>query len=360
MHVEDLRRWEVRLLAHRHRAREPVGERPRPLGPDRVRVDVVAGHAAQHGDQARERGDDLQRIAMRLDDARVGILGEERVERPEMARALQHPALRRTPPLEVLQLAAMRRVDPAQIGPVEPRLVARDAMRGREQHAREVVRGERDALLRQLRAHRVHRLEAGDQAVDARQMLVDRGDARVGLVGGALRRRPGMHHLPGHRHAVRRVLRQQLVQDRRPGPRQADDEERAFDPAGRDLGMRRVHGGHAQAILEQTDDIGTGDHAAERGEAGLGLEGVQQTPQRLAERRLAEVGEAGRPPRPGQQRLLVEPDDRQTRRAERAAQTVQETHGQRHRGAHGQHVARHAVGSQRPAHSGCHGAGGEK
>ncbi len=118
------------------------------------------------------------------------------------------------------------------------------------------------------------RLEAGDQAVDPRQMLVHRGDARVGLVRRALRRRPRIHHLPAHRHAVRRILRQQLVQDGRPGPRQADDDERAIDPAGRDLRMRRVHGGHAQAILEQTDDIGTGDHAAEGGEPGVGLEGV--------------------------------------------------------------------------------------
>jgi hypothetical protein len=47
-------------------------------------------------------------------------------------------------------------------------------------------------------------------------------------------------------------------------------------------------------------------------------------------------------------------------RAERAAETVQETYRQRQRGAHGQHVTRDAVGSQRSEHSGHHGAGDEK
>ena len=45
---------------------------------ERRRTSVVAAHEAQHREQAHERRDEPARIAMRVDDARVGILGEER------------------------------------------------------------------------------------------------------------------------------------------------------------------------------------------------------------------------------------------------------------------------------------------
>src|SRR5207245_2737815 len=185
---------------------EALGDVRRAGGCARARIDPVARHAAQQGDEARQRRDDLQRIPMGLDDAGVRVHGEERIERPEMSRRLEHPARPRTAPLEILELAAVRGVYPAQIRRLQPVVVARHAVRRREKHAREVVRGERDALLRQLGAHRVHRLEARDEPVDAREVLLHLRDARVGAVRRPLGRWPRIHHLPGHRHPVGGIL----------------------------------------------------------------------------------------------------------------------------------------------------------
>ena len=53
--------------------------------------------------------------------------------------------------------------------------------------------------------------------------------------------------------------------------------------------------------------------------AGLALEGVEQAAERVAERGLAEIVEAGAPGRGPEERRLVEAGDRQPDRVERAA-----------------------------------------
>ena len=183
----------------------------------------------------------------------------------------------------------MGRVDRTQIRALEPGLVARNAVARVEDHAREVVSGERYALLRQPRPHRVHGLEAGQHPVDPAEVLLDLRDARIALEARTLGRRPGVHHLPGHRHAIRGVLRQQLVQDRGARARQADHEHGLADRSLFDFRMPHARVVHAQAVLEQTQQIAPREHAAERREVRLGLERNEQTAQRLAEARVAEI-----------------------------------------------------------------------
>jgi hypothetical protein len=202
-------------------------------------------------------------------------------------------------------------------------------VRGREEHAREVVRGERDALLRQARSHRVHRLEAGDQPVDAAEVLLHLRDPRIGVVRRALGRRPRVHDLPRHRHPVRRVLREKLVQDGRAGARQTDHEDRPADLPGPDLGMPRVRVHHAQAVREKPHDVGARDQAAEDGKVRLALEAIEQPAEGLAEALVAEVGEAGRPRGARAERRLVERDERHARGAKRAPHAVQDAEGER-------------------------------
>src|SRR5439155_518788 len=67
-------------IADRHRAREAVRELRRPLRADGDRIDAIVRKAAEERHETRERGDDAQRIAVRLHDPRVGVDGEERVE----------------------------------------------------------------------------------------------------------------------------------------------------------------------------------------------------------------------------------------------------------------------------------------
>ena len=119
----------------------------------------------------------------------------------------------------------------------QPVRVRRHAVLRREDHAAEVAAGHAHALLREQRAHRVHRLEAGDHELDAVEQLLRRRDARIGVVGRGLGRRQRPVDLPRERHAVRGVLREEVVQDRRAGARLADDDDRRHDVGVGDLGM---------------------------------------------------------------------------------------------------------------------------
>ena len=142
------------------------------------------------------------------------------------------------PRLQVLEEDAVPAVRGRHVGFVEqPVRVRRHAVLRREDHAAEVAAGHAHALLRQPRAHRVHRLEAGDHELDAVEQLLRRRDARVGVVGRGLGRRQRAVDLPRERHAVRGILREEVVQDRRAGAGLADDHDRRHDVGVGDLGM---------------------------------------------------------------------------------------------------------------------------
>jgi hypothetical protein len=90
-----------------HRLREPRGEANRPVGADRDGIDRIARQAAQMAEEARQRGDDLQRVAVRLHDPCIRILVQQVIERPQVAGRFEHPAFRRAAPLQILELAAV-------------------------------------------------------------------------------------------------------------------------------------------------------------------------------------------------------------------------------------------------------------
>ena len=168
----------------------------------------------------------------------------------------------------------------------------------------------------------------------------------IGVVGRRLGRRPRMLHLPRHRHAARRVLRHQLVQDRRPRARQPDDEERRRDRAVRDLrdaaGARPSCAGGSRAGAARRVRAMMRPRVVRR---GLALEGVEQEPQRLAEPLAAEVVETRPARRLGQQRRLVEPDERHAERAQRAAGGIERAHAER---LHRRRERRCGVAHRRP------------
>ncbi len=199
----------------------------------------------------------------------------------------------------------------------------------REEHAREVVRRERHALLRQPRAHRVHPLEARDHPIDAGEPLLDHGDPRVGLVGRALRRRVRKHDLPGHRHAVGRILREELVQDRRARARQTDDDDRALDTSGGDLGMPGARRHHAQPVGEEAHEVGARDHATEQRQGGLALEPVEQQAERRPKRVVSEVVETRGARGARHQTFRVEVEERNAGRAHHPPDAVQQANPER-------------------------------
>ena len=280
-------------------------------------------------------------------DARVGILGEQRVERPQMSGRLQHPALGRTPPLEILQLAPVRRVHPAHVGG--------RATLDSSASACVVVK---IMLAKSCAVSATHScgsrapigciaLKFGISRSTPGQVLLDRGDARVGLVGGALGRRMHVHHLPRHRHPVGGILRQQLVQDRRPGARQTDDEERPLDRArrrSRDARFRaatmRRRFSSSRARSRARDD------APEQRERGLALEAVEQDAERLAKPRRPRSRRARSGASRAPERTPHRVEQRQPGGAERPADAIQEPEPERTR-AEGRGIGRALE------HSGC-------
>ena len=134
--------------------------------------------------------------------------------------------------------------------------VCRHVVLRREDHRPEVGAGDPHALLGQAGAHRVHGAEAGQHEVHHRERLVDLCDARVGVERGGLGRWHRPVDLPRGGDARGRVEREEVVEDRRPGPALADNHDRWHDVDGGDLGMRGRQCAHAH------------DHVLERPEMG--------------------------------------------------------------------------------------------
>src|SRR5207244_11499814 len=97
-----------------------------------------------------------------------------------------------------------------------------------------------------------------------------------------------------HGNAMRRILGEELVEDRRPGARQADDEDRPADVLLLDLGMAVADRGHTEPVLEQADEIRARDQASEQRQPGLVRERLEQLPEPLTEPAAPDVLAPGR------------------------------------------------------------------
>ena len=80
-----------RAIAHGEKLVERSGPAIGPVGGDLDRVSVVAERAPQHRRVARHRGHDAQRIAMRVNDACVGIALEQTLESEQVTGRFEHP-----------------------------------------------------------------------------------------------------------------------------------------------------------------------------------------------------------------------------------------------------------------------------
>ena len=149
IHVEELRCR--RAIAHGEKLIERARPTIRPISGNSLRICAVAERAPQHRRMTRHRRHHAQRIAMRVDDARVGITLEQACEREQVARRLQHPTIAGAFRLQVLQ-EAMVKIEAELLRRVfEPVLVRRNVVRRVELDAHEDLRSDRDALLRQSR-----------------------------------------------------------------------------------------------------------------------------------------------------------------------------------------------------------------
>src|SRR5262249_42718551 len=151
------------------------------------------------------------------------------------------------------------------------------------------------------------------EAVEPAELALRRGDPRIVVEVESIRRRRREHHLPVERRAVRRILRQQPVQQRGSGARQSGDEERPAHRLRGDLGRAAAIPPQAEPVRQQADPILPRGDAAEEAEPRLAVEVRDQALQWLVEPGIAEVVEAG--PLPGllEKELAVEAHEREAR-----------------------------------------------
>jgi hypothetical protein len=286
-------------------AGRPLGREP--LKPGRPQVELVAPeHAAgEHRGPARrrlrgqaaDRRDRGPRRAVGLDDEGVGVDLEQRAEREQVARVLQHPPLVRVVQADQLQVPA---VPPVRRGPVlvaQPGRVARQVREALERDRAHRLPQQLPALLDLVGGDVVHAHELGVLDVVARVALLNELVDRVLIPGGAGRARlrhlgqPHLHPLGG------RVGREQPVQRGGAGPGQAGDEDRRLD---RDRRVLRVR--PPACLARQPGGQRPAQHRplrlrAERGEGGVAGARVEQHRQPVGVVVGAEVGQAGAPGR---------------------------------------------------------------
>ena len=193
--------------------------------PGKALVDLPEGHDLG--------GEHLHRVAVYPDDAGVRVGIEERSQ-ASAVKSLEHPPLRPTGVLDVLQHHAVQGVLRVMVlwkildghGHPPPGAGVRRAE----------VEGPRTFTLGQSRAEQIVVGVADDPRRDAVEDLPPVG---VGLCparvdGGRAGWRRGVHHLPEPQRSRILVLGEQGMQQRRPRPRLASGEER-----GRDLFCRK-------------------------------------------------------------------------------------------------------------------------
>ena len=162
-------------------------------------------------------------------DSGIGVLGEQRIEPAQVHRALQHPAVSHVSALQMLEEMPVVAVSGCVVLAVHPCLIARHVEDHVKLGAKHGLRENRNALLRELCANFVDRGERRGHRIHVPETRSRLADARVRLVRGAFRRRIWKLHLPGERCAVRGVLREEVVENRRTRPRKSHDEHRPID-----------------------------------------------------------------------------------------------------------------------------------
>jgi len=120
--------------------------------------------------------------------------------------------------------------------------------------------------------HGVHGGEHRRLEVTGRDRGLARLDARVVVADRRLGRGRREHQLPGERRAVRRILVQDVVQDRGARAREADDEDRFHDVDLRDLRVPLPVAHIVQPILHVQEDALFRDVATDVVEPGFGVQ----------------------------------------------------------------------------------------
>ncbi len=241
-----------------------------------AQVDVVGRHAPRDRGQATQRGDDLFGIAVRVDDARIRVDVEQMPHPGQVVGTLEHPVPARIEPLQGLQLTL---VHPVGIGVrrlVEPAPVAGDVGEIEPRRHEEMIAEEVVAFLRVVHVDGVDLVELRPDPLEQREPALGLAEAPVApafvlaeLVGN------GRVGLPERQKARALVQRQEALQQRRAGTREAQDEQRPLDPLLKDLRMLRDQLLKAQPVERALHELALQHECPEQRGLGVLVEGVR-------------------------------------------------------------------------------------
>ena len=245
-----------------------------------------------------ERRDDAQRVAVRLHEQRVRVLGEQRAEAPDVPGRLQHPARRRD--AATAGAAGSCRCQ-RYAGAMSASSSSQRAYDGTRYCVGKIMLRKSPPV---MRTHSCGSsapigciawkpgMTSSTPSSDARATSAMRG---IGVVGRGLGRRARTVDLPRERHAVRGILREEVVQDRRAGARLADDDDRRDDVDVGDLGMLLAPLDDAEAVRQIVDELARRRSARRaRADAASVAQRVDEPLEAFLPGVLAEVVEAGR------------------------------------------------------------------
>ncbi len=298
------------------------------LGQRRL-IQPIAEPPAQHLGKAGARGQDLEGIAVRQDDARIGIDLQQGLQGQQVTGRLEHPPLTGAAPLQMLQKLTVKLVYRPLILAVVPGPVGRHGIHGFEGVAAEIVAGNGNALLGQPGVNQVHRFKIRHQQIEPLQFPGRSGDAGVRSVGSLLRRRGRMHHFPNLGGPVGRVLGQQGVQERCAAAGQPGDEQRAADDLSRDGRAAPPIRHHPEPVAQQPHRVFVHADTSDKAELGLGFKGPEQDLQGFPKRVVSEIVQAGLGTGLVEQGRFIQPQEGEPIFRQRAAEGVDQT--QEHR-----------------------------
>ena len=261
---------------------------------ERRTVDASLRDRPPPGHQAAKRGQHLGRVAMAVDETRIGIRREYRAKVAHVDGVFEEPALLRCGRADELQQPLVLRIRRLHVARLVPRRVRWDRRIAVEGVVRERLRKQVPALFRPLGRHQMDGLQARVEPVGHLQITHRTLEVRVALprITGRPRLRRGRE--PVLEHLQRGILSEQVVKRRGSRARQAENEDgaanlglqngRFFRP--RPLGMQPVAEDSTEHLFDQ--------HAAERRQLRLIVVGAKQDAKRSAVAQVSEIREADR------------------------------------------------------------------
>nr|ABV59994.1 putative cholesterol transporter [Sterolibacterium denitrificans] len=293
-----------------------------PVRGDRMGIHRVGEHPVAVGHHARVGSRGARRIAVRLDDLRIGEDLQKYVEMAQMRRRLQYPPpLRSLLPLHQLQQRLHVFVGRRHVLPFQPGRVARHVGERFGHVAEEGVIQQQDFLFRRIGVDGMNgeefRRHVTQRLLRQARGLETRIDRACGIGFG-----DRVHRFEGAHRAQLRVGGQQAMQHGRAGALQAGDDQRRRDRLLADFRMAGEQLLRLEAHDQQADQPLAHDQAADRMQMRFRVERAGQDFQAAAEGLVAEVLQAGLLARGGDQRSGVEAGA-QAERFEQTADAVQ-------------------------------------